>query len=90
MEDPELNKLLEQLHHEIEHTSNVGDKEKTLLRELSGDIRKLLDRSDEEPKQPLPIKVETLEESIGLLEITHPTLTSLMSRLLAILSNAGI
>lgn len=90
MDDPELTKLLEQLHQEIEHTDNVGDKEKALLRDLSGDIRKLLDRSDGEHKQPIPTIVERLEASIDLLEISHPTLTALMSRLLNILSNAGI
>jgi hypothetical protein len=90
MDDPEFNKLLEQLHQEIEHTRNVGGKEKALLRDLSGDIRNLLDRSDSEDMQVPPVSVEKLEETIGLLEISHPTLTSLMSRLLAILSNAGI
>jgi hypothetical protein len=90
MDDPEFNKLLEQLHHEIEHTRNVGSKEKDLLRHLSGDIGELLDRSNGEQKPAPPLTVQTLEETIGLLEISHPTLTSLMSRLLAILSNAGI
>jgi len=90
MDNTELNKLLEQLHHEIEHTSNVGDKEKALLRDLSGDIRSLLDRTEADQPQPIPTTIGRLEESIDLLEISHPTLTSLMSRLLAILSNAGI
>lgn len=90
MDDPELNKLLEQLHQEIEHTSNVGDKEKAMLRDLSGDIRKLLDRSDGDREQPLPLDAQRLEDTIGLLEITHPNLTAMMSRLLNILSNAGI
>jgi Domain of unknown function (DUF4404) len=90
MDDPEFNKLLEQLHQEIEHTDNVGDKEKALLLDLSGDIRKLIDRSDGDQKQPIPTTVERLEASIDLLEISHPNLTALMSRLLAVLSNAGI
>jgi hypothetical protein len=90
MDDPELDKLLEQLHQEIEHTRNVGDKEKALLRDLSGDIRKLLDRSDGDRKQPPPSTVQRLEETIDLLEISHPTLTAMMSRLLNFLSNAGI
>jgi hypothetical protein len=90
MDDPELDKLLAQLHQEIEHTDNVGDKEKALLRDLSGDIRKLLDRSDGDQEQPLPTTVQRLEASIDLLEISHPTLTAMMSRLLNILSNAGI
>ena len=90
IDDPEFDKLLEQLHQEIEHTRNVGDKEKALLRDLSGDIRKLLDRSDGYRKQPPPSTVQRLEETIDLLEISHPTLTAMMSRLLNFLSNAGI
>ena len=90
MDDPDFERLLEQLHQEIEHTKNVGDKEQALLRDLSGDIRQLLGRSESEPTQPAPSTVERLEASIDLLEISHPTLTTMMSRLLAILSNAGI
>ncbi len=90
MDDPELDKLLEQLHQEIERTHNVGDKEQALLRELSGDIRQLLDRSQDSLNPPIPTTVQRLEASIDLLEISHPNLTSLMTRLLAILSNAGI
>ena len=90
MDDPELDKLLAQLHQEIEKTSNVGDKEQALLRDLSGDIRNLLDRSADSPKPPIPTTVQRLEASIDLLEISHPTLTAMMTRLLAILSNAGI
>jgi hypothetical protein len=90
MEDKEFRKLLEQTHQEIEHTRNVGDKEKALLRDLSGDIRELLDRSEGVPGEVHPSVIQRLEESIDTLEATHPTLTATMSRLLAILSNAGI
>ncbi len=89
MDDPEFDKLLEQLHQEIEQTGNVSDREKALLQHLSGDIRNLIDRSGSDLK-PRPTTIKRLEESIDLLEAEHPTLTALMARLLTILSNAGI
>ena len=90
MEDQEFRTLLEKTHQEIEHTRNVGDKEKDLLRDLSGDIQDLLDRSKESLGEIHPSTIQRLEESIDHLEMTHPTLTDTLSRLLAILSNAGI
>ncbi len=41
--------LLQQLHDEINKTQTVDDKGKELLRDLDGDIRELLERSEEHP-----------------------------------------
>ncbi len=90
MADPEFTRLLEQLHQEIENTHNVGVKEKALLQEISKDIQKLLGGKGHQVAQPHPLTIQRLEESIGLLETTHPTLTNLMDKLLTILSNSGI
>ena len=90
MNDPELRKLLEQLHTEIEQTNTVDDHGRELLRDLNADIRELLDRSEHAPLRPRSATVQRLEESISHLEITHPTLTGMLSKLLATLSNAGI
>jgi len=89
MDDPELDKLLAQLHQEIEKTSNVGDKEQALLRDLSG-ISAISSTVRGQPKAAYPDHRPTLGSSIDLLEISHPNLTAMMTRLLAILSNAGI
>ncbi len=90
MNDPELRKLLEQLHTEIEQTHTVDDRARDLLRDLNGDIRELLDRSEHASLRPRASTVRRLEESINQLEVTHPTLTGMLSKLLATLSNAGI
>ena len=88
MENQELRKLLEQLHSEIEQIESVDEKGQELLRDLGTDIRELLARSDDEQAQPSVI--ERLEDSISYLEVTHPTLTQTLSRVLETLSNAGI
>ena len=90
MDDQEFHKLLEQLHQEIEQSKNVDAYEKDLLRHLSGDIRELLDRSESLPSQARPSMIQQLEEAVAYMEVTHPTVAATMSRLLAILSNAGV
>jgi hypothetical protein len=89
MEAKELQKLLEQLHAEIENTESIDDKGRELLRELGSDIRDLLARSEEGQLQQHSL-LGRLEESISYLEVTHPTLTNTIARVMESLSNAGI
>jgi len=88
MDNNELRTMLEQLHSEIERTDSIDEKGRELLRELGDDIRVLLARSEDEPAQPSIL--HRLEDSISYLEVTHPTLTNTLSKLLEGLSNAGI
>jgi hypothetical protein len=90
MDDQELRSLLEQLHAEIERSETADEKERELLQHLAADIRDLLARSEGEETPPEPSVVKRLEEAVDQYEITHPDLTMLLSKLLAILSNAGI
>lgn len=82
--------LLQQLHDEINNTQTVDEKGEELLRDLDGDIRALLERSEEHPTQVRPSIVHTLESTLDHFEITHPELTALVSKLLDTLSNVGI
>jgi hypothetical protein len=88
MTSQEIDKLLEQLNKEIEGIQPDDEKGQVLLRELSADIRELLERA--ESKQPAPSMMQRFEASIDHFEVTHPDLTSALSSLLNILSNAGI
>lgn len=88
MDNNELRTMLEQLHGEIEHTESIDEKGRELLRELGDDIRELLARSEGAQTQPSVLK--RLEDSISYLEVTHPTLTITLSKILESLSNAGI
>ena len=90
MDDNELRKLLHQLHDEIKNTHTVDEKGSELLRDLEGDISALLERSGENPMQVHPSLVQRLESTISHFEVTHPGLTTLISRLLDSLSNAGV
>ena len=89
MDDQELRKLLEQVHSEIERTPAIDEKGQALLSDLENDIRALLSRSKIR-SQAQPITIQRIEDTIDHLEVTHPTLTSLLSELLATLTNSGI
>jgi len=90
MDDQELRNLLEKLHSEIENTQTVDEKEQRLLSDLGADIRELLDRSKNVQVQAHPSTVKRMEDSLDYLEVTHPNLTTMLSELLATLSNTGI
>jgi hypothetical protein len=90
MDNKELRKLLDQLHDEIKNTRAVDEKGSELLRDLEGDIRTLLERSEENPVQLHPSIVQRLEGALNHFETTHPDLTMLISKMLDSLSNAGI
>ena len=88
MTNQEIDKLLEQLNKEIEGLQPDDEKGQELLRELSEDIRELLERA--ESKQPATSVMDRIETSIDHFEVTHPELTAALSSLFSILSNAGI
>lgn len=91
MDDNELRDLLERLHDEIEETHSLDDKGRDLLQHLDMDIRDLLDRLEAEGSQSSdPSLLDSLEESIDHLQVSHPTLTTLLAQVLTTLSNAGI
>jgi hypothetical protein len=90
MDNTELRKLLEQLHEEIKKTQAVDKKGGELLRDLDGDIRALLDRSDENPEPLHPSVVQNLEGTLDHFEVSHPTLTAQITRVLEFLSTSGI
>jgi cell division septum initiation protein DivIVA len=88
MNNQEIDELLERLNKEIEGIQPDDEKGQELLRDLSADIRELLERA--ESKQPAPSMMQRLEASIDHFEVSHPDLTAALSSASAILSNAGI
>ena len=90
MDDQELRKLIEQLHAEIKNTHTVDKKGQALLTQLESDIQELLDRTEGDVRPVHPSTVQRLEGGLSHFEATHPELTTLLSRFLDALSNAGI
>lgn len=90
MPDENLRKLLEQLHDELERAESMDEKGDELLRHLNADIKNLLKRSGKGKGPPDESVLERLEDAIDHFEVTHPTLTTMLSEIMTILSNAGI
>ena len=89
MTDQNLRELLERLHHELESTEPTDEKGREMLRHLDTDIRSLLKRSGAQAEADEPM-LERLQDTIDHFEITHPQLTTMLSEMMTILSNAGI
>jgi hypothetical protein len=87
MENPELNKLLKQLHDEINNTQAVDEQGKELLRDLDEDLHTLLARNGGEADD---LSLQRVDKVIRHFEATHPSLTVLISKFLDTLNNAGI
>ena len=86
MDNKELEKLLESLRNELQHTEGVDEKGLELLRGLDADLHHLLSHSEKAPASML----DRWRESVEHFEVTHPSLTQLLSDLMTSLSNAGI
>ena len=90
MTEEKLSKLLEQLHDELDSTKAVDEKERELLRALNADIEELLERSGNRQSDDDDSLLERWQDAIDHFEITHPKLTSTLSRIMTALNNAGI
>jgi DNA-binding GntR family transcriptional regulator len=90
MDDPKLREQLEQLQAEIRQSRSVDEEGKALLRDLDADIHDLLARSAGEAVEVQPSTVDRLQDSLTYFEVSHPSLTALIAKLLETLSNAGI
>jgi hypothetical protein len=89
MTDQNLRELLEKLHQELEKTEAVDEKGNEMLRHLDADIRSLLKRSGAKAETDETM-LERLQDTIDHFEVTHPRLTTMLSQMMTILSNAGI
>lgn len=89
MTDQNLRELLEKLHQELEKTEAVDEKGNEMLRHLDADIRSLLKRSGTKAETDETM-LERLQDTIDHFEVTHPRLTTMLSQMMTILSNAGI
>lgn len=88
MTDKKLSELLEQLHNELGNLEDVDETGRELLRHLSADIQKLLERTEGTPADESML--QRLQDVIDHFEVEHPALTAALSQMLNTLSNAGI
>lgn len=85
MDDKHLDTLLEKVHAELQSVDQVGEEERKMLLDLEQDIQDLLNRSGKSPSI-----LERMQRAVERFEVEYPTLTTLLSEISTILSNAGI
>ena len=86
MTDPYVHELLTQLHHELKHADTISERDRQLFEHLTAHVQELIDKP-ETPHGPLTAK---LEAGIAEMEVDHPVLTTMMERVVSVLSNMGI
>lgn len=86
MNDKKLSQLLEQVHAELQKMDKVDADSLKLLQDLEQDVQSLLKKSEVET----PSILERMRKAVERFEVEHPTLTTLLSEVSTILSNAGI
>lgn len=89
MADPNLDELLEKLQNELKQIEATEEAGRERLRQLEADIRRLRERSGEEGESDDSM-LERFQESIDHFETSYPEFTMMISRMMTILSNAGI
>jgi hypothetical protein len=83
--DQEFRQMLSMLHDELAKAHTLDEDERAMMRHLMNDIQELLNRD-----QPAAPVINRLEKSITELEVTHPTLTAAIKKVLDTLNVAGI
>ena len=63
---------------------------RSLLQELDTEIHGLLARTGAENHPAAVSSIQRLENAVDYFEVTHPTLSATLIKLLAVLGNAGI
>jgi hypothetical protein len=86
MNDKKLDTLLEKVHVELQKVDKLDADSLKLLQDLEQDVQSLLKNSNTETSSIL----DRLQKGVERFEVEHPTLTTLLSEISTILSNAGI
>lgn len=89
MSDPAITYLLKQLHHKLELTPEVSEKDRELLRQLAADINGVLTEGKVPAAHQMPL-VARLQDAITQLEAEHPDVTAMLDGVSRKLSDMGI
>ena len=86
----QIRQMLIQLHELLENAQAEGmdDSDQALMRHLMTDIQATLDRAEHDTDDDS--LAERMQAAITRLEVTHPSLTSLIQKVVDTLSIAGI
>ncbi len=90
MDKDKLNESLVKLRDELRSLPELDDASREALRRLDRDIHRILQSPGDVPPSHHASLLESLEDSVQYLEVSHPTITALMNRLIKAISDMGI
>lgn len=85
-----LRNLLEQLHEELENADSVGPEARDLLRDVTGDIHDVLERTESASADEEESINDRLNHAIVEFKNSHPQLSFTIERIMKTLSDIGI
>lgn len=85
--DPEIRRMLAQLHEALESAPSIDESEQAMMRQLMSDIQASLAQAGHQHSSSF---LDRLEGSVESLEVSHPTLSSMIRKALDTLNMAGI
>ena len=90
MNDSSVRDLLTQLHAALEGTTQISERDRELLEQLSVDIQATLARPDASAGAAHPTLGARLQAAIAQFEVSHPKLTVAMAQAAKQLGDMGI
>jgi chromosome segregation ATPase len=84
-----LRQTLEELEQELERTGPVDARSRELLEHVVGEVREILERTDEPETQERSLR-DRLSQATEAFEVDHPALAETLGRLATALSQLGI
>jgi hypothetical protein len=85
-----LKDSLENLHEVLKTSKNIDDESVKILRKLMADIQSILDKDEKASVKETPGLLNSLEESAGKFEVSHPNLTGAINIVISSLTNIGV
>ena len=90
MSQNELHQSLEKMHEELHKVSSIDAESKNILLQISNDIKKLLEDSEEKVIEEKDDLISNLKETAANFESEHPDLAESIHLVIHTLSNMGI
>lgn len=90
MEKSELRDTLAKVQAELTSAKSVDDETRRMLTELTDDIERLSEQSEEESAEQVESLGEQVQDMMLQFETEHPRLTNALNQVAAALANLGI
>ena len=85
-----LKESLENLHNELKNSKNIDESSVKVLQEIMMDIQNILKKNEKPTNDGTSTILNSLKESAGKFEASHPELTGAINIVISSLANIGV